>query len=203
MYRLEAGLVGGFWHLLEGGCSDSRSPIRQASHTLHHPAAVLWWRLRGLTPWFTSITFTLVWAPVPYGTTWVSPFPVSLTLSGPPCTTLQSLLVLAKDGFLARYLAGGRSREEIKAVARDGPAEDTPESLRRGWQRMSLLVLYFNPSGGCTWCSCPPCPCLGCPCSGQCSDRLTVGCAYISAAGANQTAACYTHVLAPQQQRCH
>jgi hypothetical protein len=61
---------------------------------------------------------------------------------------LQSLLELAKDGFLARYLAGGRSREEIRAVARDGPAEDTPESLRRGWQRMSLLVLYFNPSGG-------------------------------------------------------
>ena len=60
---------------------------------------------------------------------------------------MQSLLELAKDGFLARYLAGGRSKEEIRAIARDGPVEDSREARRRGWQRMSLLVLYFNPSG--------------------------------------------------------
>ncbi len=57
------------------------------------------------------------------------------------------MLDLAKDGFLARFRAGGRSRAEVAAIARDGPAEDTAESLRRGWQRMCLLVLYFQPFG--------------------------------------------------------
>jgi hypothetical protein len=43
-------------------------------------------------------------------------------------------------------VAGGLSRAEVAAIARPGPAEDTPASLRRAWARMALLVLYFGPS---------------------------------------------------------
>lgn len=56
-------------------------------------------------------------------------------------------MAVAKDGFLSRFVAGGRSRQEVAAVARDGPVEDNEENRRLSWQRMSLLVLYFGPSG--------------------------------------------------------
>eukprot|EP00877_Chromochloris_zofingiensis_P000565 jgi/Chrzof1/10509/Cz05g01130.t1 len=58
----------------------------------------------------------------------------------------QALMAVAKDGFLSRFVAGGRSRQEVAAVARDGPVEDNEENRRLSWQRMSLLVLYFGPS---------------------------------------------------------
>lgn len=60
---------------------------------------------------------------------------------------LQALRTQAQDGWLQRYLAGGRSRSEIQEVAVKGRVEDTPEARRTAWARMSLLVLYFNPSG--------------------------------------------------------
>ncbi len=45
-----------------------------------------------------------------------------------------------------RYVAGGLSREEVKAIARPEPVEDSRAARRRGWARMALLVLYFGPS---------------------------------------------------------
>ena len=59
----------------------------------------------------------------------------------------RALLYNARDGLLQRAIAGGKSREEVAAIARQGPVEDTPENRRLGWQRMCLLVLYFSPSG--------------------------------------------------------
>jgi len=58
-----------------------------------------------------------------------------------------ALLALgARDGFLATYLTGGRTKEQVDAEARRGPqGPDTPEARRLGWARMSLLVLYFRP----------------------------------------------------------
>jgi hypothetical protein len=58
-----------------------------------------------------------------------------------------ALLALgARDGFLATYLTGGRTKEQVEAEARRGPpGPDTPEARRLGWARMSLLVLYFQP----------------------------------------------------------
>jgi hypothetical protein len=35
----------------------------------------------------------------------------------------------------------------VAAVARQGKVEDSPAARRLAWARMSLLVLYFNPSG--------------------------------------------------------
>ncbi|KAF6261288.1 hypothetical protein COO60DRAFT_1681284 [Scenedesmus sp. NREL 46B-D3] len=52
----------------------------------------------------------------------------------------------AQDGWLQKFLAGGRSRQEIAEVARKGRVEDSREARRTAWARMSLLVLYFNPS---------------------------------------------------------
>lgn len=61
--------------------------------------------------------------------------------------SLQALRAQAQDGWLQKFLAGGRSRSEIQAVARKGKVEDNQENRRLAWARMSLLVLYFNPSG--------------------------------------------------------
>mmetsp|Transcript_5307 Transcript_5307/g.11605 ORF Transcript_5307/g.11605 Transcript_5307/m.11605 type:complete len:498 (+) Transcript_5307:51-1544(+) len=58
----------------------------------------------------------------------------------------EAILETARDGWLARFIAGDRTREEVAAIAKPGPAEDTEESRRKGWKRMALLVLYFNPS---------------------------------------------------------
>ncbi|KAG2498386.1 hypothetical protein HYH03_003645 [Edaphochlamys debaryana] len=58
----------------------------------------------------------------------------------------QALLAQAKDGFLARFKTGGKTKQEVEAIAKTGPVEDTPENLRKGWMRMVLLVLYFGPS---------------------------------------------------------
>jgi hypothetical protein len=63
-------------------------------------------------------------------------------------THTQALRAQAQDGWLARYLAGGRSRQEVAAVARSERVPDSDEARRTAWARMSLLVLYFNPSGG-------------------------------------------------------
>ncbi len=57
-----------------------------------------------------------------------------------------------RDGFLATFVPGDRTKDEVKALARNGPAEDTPENRRIGWARMCLLVLYFQPSGACGVC---------------------------------------------------
>jgi len=59
----------------------------------------------------------------------------------------QALRSQAQDGWLQRFLAGGRSQAEINEVAVKGRVDDTVESRRLAWARMSLLVLYFNPSG--------------------------------------------------------
>ena len=59
----------------------------------------------------------------------------------------QALLYNARDGLLARSIAGGKTRAQVAAIAKQGPPEDTPENRRLGWQRMCLLVLYFSPSG--------------------------------------------------------
>jgi hypothetical protein len=61
----------------------------------------------------------------------------------------QALRSQAQDGWLQKYLAGGRSRQEIAEVARKGRVQDSQEARRTAWARMSLLVLYFNPSGAC------------------------------------------------------
>jgi hypothetical protein len=60
---------------------------------------------------------------------------------------MQALRSQAQDGWLQKYLAGGRSRQEIAEVARKGRVQDSTEARRTAWARMSLLVLYFNPSG--------------------------------------------------------
>jgi hypothetical protein len=59
----------------------------------------------------------------------------------------QALQEQAQDGWLQRFLAGDRTKAEINDVAVKGRVADTPESRRIAWARMSLLVLYFNPSG--------------------------------------------------------
>jgi len=59
----------------------------------------------------------------------------------------KALLYNARDGLLQRSIAGGKSKAEVAAIAREGYPEDTPENRRLGWQRMCLLVLYFSPSG--------------------------------------------------------
>ncbi len=60
----------------------------------------------------------------------------------------QALVELGgRDGFLATFVPGDKSREEVAALARRGPAEDTPANRALGWARMCLLVLYFSPSG--------------------------------------------------------
>lgn len=77
----------------------------------------------------------------------------SVCLSARLCSPPPSLLLLqalrsqAQDGWLQRYLAGGRSRAQISEVAAKGRVADSPEARRIAWARMSLLVLYFNPSG--------------------------------------------------------
>lgn len=64
----------------------------------------------------------------------------------PECIPRQALVGAARDGFLARYVTGGRTKEEVEAIAVKGPVEDTLAARRKGWQRMALLVLYFSPS---------------------------------------------------------
>jgi hypothetical protein len=71
---------------------------------------------------------------------------VRTALSPPPKHT-QALRSQAQDGWLQRYLAGGRSSAEVNKVAAKGRVADTQEARRTAWARMSLLVLYFNPSG--------------------------------------------------------
>lgn len=57
----------------------------------------------------------------------------------------QGLLDAARDGWLARYVSGDLSSEEVKQIANTQPVADTPENRRRGWMRMTLLVLFFMP----------------------------------------------------------
>ncbi|KAF8071318.1 rbm8a [Scenedesmus sp. PABB004] len=64
----------------------------------------------------------------------------------PACIPDAALRSQAQDGWLQRYLAGGRSGAEVAAVARRGRVEDSAEARRTAWARMSLLVLYFNPA---------------------------------------------------------
>jgi hypothetical protein len=65
----------------------------------------------------------------------------------PPVIPKWALLALgARDGFLATYLTGNRTKAQVEAEARKGPqGPDSPEARRLGWARMSLLVLYFQP----------------------------------------------------------
>eukprot|EP00879_Flechtneria_rotunda_P019588 GHRR01020581.1.p1 GENE.GHRR01020581.1~~GHRR01020581.1.p1 ORF type:complete len:394 (+),score=84.45 GHRR01020581.1:401-1582(+) len=65
----------------------------------------------------------------------------------PACIPEKALKSQAQDGWLQKFLNGGRTPAEIKAIARKGPVEDTLDNRRIAWARMSLLVLYFNPSG--------------------------------------------------------
>eukprot|EP00878_Enallax_costatus_P007051 GHUV01007390.1.p1 GENE.GHUV01007390.1~~GHUV01007390.1.p1 ORF type:complete len:359 (+),score=32.26 GHUV01007390.1:261-1337(+) len=65
----------------------------------------------------------------------------------PACIPEEALRSQAQDGWLQKFLAGGRSRSEIQEVARRGRVEDNQMNRRIAWARMSLLVLYFNPSG--------------------------------------------------------
>ncbi|MEW5300581.1 MAG: hypothetical protein WDW36_003500 [Sanguina aurantia] len=64
----------------------------------------------------------------------------------PEVIPLPALLENARDNFLARFVSGGLSGEEVAAIARPEEVENTRESRRRGWMRMALLVLYFSPS---------------------------------------------------------
>ncbi|KIY94436.1 hypothetical protein MNEG_13525 [Monoraphidium neglectum] len=64
----------------------------------------------------------------------------------PEVISNRALLYNAQDGLLQRAIAGGKTRAEVAAIAKDGYPEDTLENRRLGWQRMCLLVLYFNPS---------------------------------------------------------
>ncbi|GIM12716.1 hypothetical protein Vretimale_15892, partial [Volvox reticuliferus] len=64
----------------------------------------------------------------------------------PEVIPVDALLETARDNFLARFISGGRTQQEVAAIAQPGPVEDTPEARRKGWQRMALLVLYFGPS---------------------------------------------------------
>lgn len=58
----------------------------------------------------------------------------------------EALLETARDNFLARFIAGDKTLEEVRQIANPAPVEDTEESRRKGWIRMALLVLYFGPS---------------------------------------------------------
>ncbi|WIA12372.1 hypothetical protein OEZ85_012420 [Tetradesmus obliquus] len=71
---------------------------------------------------------------------------VYVDVDPPACIPDEALRSQAQDGWLQRYLAGGRSRQEISEVARSERVEDSREARRTAWARMSLLVLYFNPS---------------------------------------------------------
>lgn len=64
----------------------------------------------------------------------------------PDVVPKDAALELARDGWLVRFVSGGRSAEEVKELARPEPVEDTEENRIRGWRRMSLLILFFNPS---------------------------------------------------------
>ncbi|GFR43070.1 hypothetical protein Agub_g4077, partial [Astrephomene gubernaculifera] len=64
----------------------------------------------------------------------------------PEVIPVDALLQNARDGLLARSIAGGLPAEEVRRIAQPGPVEDSPEARRKGWQRMALLVLFFNPS---------------------------------------------------------
>ncbi len=68
----------------------------------------------------------------------------------PSVIPTKALLGIARDGWLARLVNGGRSKEEVQAIARDEKeaVEDTPQNRMLGWMRMCLLVLYFQPAGG-------------------------------------------------------
>ncbi|KAG2424024.1 hypothetical protein HXX76_014848 [Chlamydomonas incerta] len=63
----------------------------------------------------------------------------------PEVIPVPALLDIARDNALARFVAGGRSRAEVAAIARPEPVEDSREARRKGWARMALLVLYFGP----------------------------------------------------------
>ncbi|PNW73530.1 hypothetical protein CHLRE_13g562750v5 [Chlamydomonas reinhardtii] len=63
----------------------------------------------------------------------------------PEVIPVPALLDLARDNYLAQFVAGGRSRAEVAAIARPEPVEDSREARRKGWARMALLVLYFGP----------------------------------------------------------
>jgi hypothetical protein len=64
----------------------------------------------------------------------------------PEVVPKEAALELARDGWLVRFVSGGRSAEEVRELARPEPAEDTEKNRIRGWRRMSLLILFFNPS---------------------------------------------------------
>jgi hypothetical protein len=66
----------------------------------------------------------------------------------PSVIPTKALLGIARDGWLARLVNGGRSKEEVQAIARDEKeaVEDTPQNRMLGWMRMCLLVLYFQPA---------------------------------------------------------
>lgn len=71
---------------------------------------------------------------------------VMLNDNVPAIIPVPALLESARDSWLNRFRAGNRTREEIKEIADPSPREDTQEARVRGWRRMSLLVLYFNPA---------------------------------------------------------
>lgn len=48
---------------------------------------------------------------------------------------MPALLDLARDNYLAQFVAGGRSRAEVAAIARPEPVEDSREARRKGEAR--------------------------------------------------------------------
>ncbi|GBF99275.1 hypothetical protein Rsub_12035 [Raphidocelis subcapitata] len=82
----------------------------------------------------------------PSSTLMVTDAVVFVPEEAPEVISTKALLYNARDGLLQRSIAGGKSREEVAAIAKEGYPEDTPENRRLGWQRMCLLVLYFSPS---------------------------------------------------------
>ncbi|KAG1671868.1 hypothetical protein FOA52_003435 [Chlamydomonas sp. UWO 241] len=64
----------------------------------------------------------------------------------PDIIPVPALLESARDSWLNRFRAGGRSSEEVKAISRPELRDDTLENRIRGYRRMSLICLYFIPS---------------------------------------------------------
>jgi hypothetical protein len=64
----------------------------------------------------------------------------------PEIVPKDAALELARDGWLVRFVSGGRSAEQVNEIARPEPVDDSEAARIRGWRRMSLLILFFNPS---------------------------------------------------------
>ncbi|KXZ51187.1 hypothetical protein GPECTOR_13g674 [Gonium pectorale] len=49
----------------------------------------------------------------------------------PECIPVDALLEIARDGWLARFISGGRSAKEVAEIAQPEPVEDTPAARRK------------------------------------------------------------------------